>query len=54
MKMLVTFIIHVYATIRFAIKVEFSCKDGARHVHQMLIKSRFLSLKHKNIVDLVL
>src|SRR6218665_2048170 len=31
-----------------------SCKDGARHFHQMLVKSRYLSPKHKKIVDPVI
>src|SRR6218665_197188 len=31
-----------------------SCKDGARHLHQMLVKSRYLSPKHKKIVDPVI
>jgi len=52
--MLVTFIIRVYAPMWFAIKVQSSCKDGARHVHQMLVKSRCLGPKHKKIVDPVI
>src|SRR6218665_1943268 len=31
-----------------------SCKDGARHLHQMIVKSRYLSPKHKKIVDPVI
>src|SRR6218665_1955955 len=31
-----------------------SCKDGARHLHQMLVKSRYLNPKHKKIVDPVI
>src|SRR6218665_1398318 len=37
----------------FAIKAH-SCRDGARHLHQMLVKSRYLSPKHKEIVDPVI
>lgn len=54
LKTLVTFIIRVYAPMWFAIKVHSSCKDGARHIHQMLVKSRYLSPKHKKIVDPVI
>src|SRR6218665_90444 len=39
---------------QFVIKVHSSCKDGARHLHQMLVKSRYLSPKHKRIVDPVI
>jgi len=38
----------------FAIKAQSSCKDGARHLHQMIVKSRYLSPKHKKIVDPVI
>jgi len=38
----------------FAIKVQSSCKDGARHVDQMPVKSRYLSPKHKKVVDPVI
>ena len=38
----------------FAIKTQSSCKYGARHVHQMLVKSRYLSPEHKKIVDPVI
>jgi len=52
--MLVTFIIRIYALMWLAIKVQSSGKDGARHVHQMLVKSQYLSPKHKKIVDPVI
>src|SRR6218665_2060583 len=42
-KTLVTYIIRVYAPMWFAIKAHSSCKDEARHLHQMLVKSRYLS-----------
>src|SRR6218665_1755822 len=56
LKTLVTCIIRVYAPMWFAIKAHSSCKDGgfkygARHLHQMLVKSTYLSPKHKKIVD---
>jgi len=54
LKTVVTFIIRVYAPTWFAIKAQSSCKDGARHLHQMLVKSRYLSPKHKKIVDPVI
>ena len=53
LKTLVTFVIRVHAPMWFAIKDQSSCKDGARHVHQLLIKSRYLSHKQK-IVDPVI
>lgn len=54
LKTMVTFIIRVYAPMWFTIKVQSSCKDGARHVHQMIVKSRYLSPKHKKIIDPVI
>src|SRR6218665_2053073 len=54
LKTLVTYTIRVYAPMWFAIKAHSSCKDGARHLHQMLVKSRYLSPKHKKIVDPVI
>jgi len=54
LKTLVMFIIRVYAPMWFAIKAQSSCKDGARHVHQMIIMSRYLSPDHKKIVDPVI
>src|SRR6218665_733296 len=54
LKTLVTYIIRVYAPTQFAIKVHSSCKYEARHLHQMLVNSRYLSPKHKRIVDPVI
>ena len=48
------FINRVYAPIWFAIKSHSSCKDGARHFHQLEARSRFLSQEHKTIIDPVL
>src|SRR6218665_3229421 len=54
LKTLVTYIIRVYAPMWFATKAHSSCKDGARHLHQMLVKSRYLGPKHKKILDPVI
>jgi hypothetical protein len=54
LKTLVTFIIRVYAPMWFGIKAQPSCKYGARHVHQILVKSRYLSPKLKKIVEPVI
>ena len=51
---LVMFIIRVYAPMWFSIKSRSSCKDGARHFHQQVARSRYLSQEQKNIVDPVL
>jgi len=51
---MVTVIIRVYASMWFGIKAQPSCKDEARHVHQMLVKSRYLSPEVKKIVDSVI
>ena len=48
------FIIRVYAPMWFAIKSHTSCKDGARHFHQEVTKSRYLSQEQKSIIDPVL
>ena len=48
---LVMFIIRVYAPLWFAIKSQSSCKDGARHFHQQVARSRYLSQEQKNIID---
>ena len=47
-------IIRVYAPIWFTIKSHSSCKDGARHFHQQVARSRYLSQEKKNIIDPVL
>ena len=48
------FIIRVYAPMWFAIKSHSSRKDGARHFHQMVARSCYLSQEHKKIIDPVL
>ena len=51
---LVMFIIRVYAPMWFAIKSHSFCKDGARHFHQQVKRSRYLSQEQNNIIDPVL
>ena len=51
---MVTFIVRVHALLWFAIKSHTSCKDGARHFHQMVARLRYLSQEHKKIIDPVL
>ena len=51
---LVMSIIRVYASMWFAIKSHSSCEDGARHFHQQVARSRYLSQEQKNITDPVL
>src|SRR6266568_2931266 len=54
LKVLVTFIIKVYAPMWFQIKMNPSCKDGARHVWHSIKRSRYLSLDLKNVIDPVI
>ena len=51
---LVMFIIRVYAPIKFAIKSHSSCKDGARHFHQQVVRLHYFSQGQKNVIDPVL
>ena len=51
---LVMFIIRVCALMWFAIKSHSSCKDGARHFHQQVTRSRYLCQEQNNIIDPVL
>ena len=51
---LVTFIIRVYASTWFKVKAHSSCKDGVRHFHAIISRSRYLSPKYRNIVDPVI
>jgi hypothetical protein len=53
-KTLVTFIIRVYAPTWFAIKTQPSCKDGAKHLHGMMVRTRYLSSSLKKVVDPVI
>ena len=54
LKTLVTFIVTVYAPAWFEIKNAPSCKDGARHVHSTILKSRYLTDELKKVVDPVI
>lgn len=53
-KTLVTFIIRVYAPTWFAIKTQPSCKDGAKHLHGMMVRTRYLSSSLKKVIDPVI
>ena len=44
----------VYAPTWFKVKAHSSCKDGARHFHAIISRSRYLSLKYRNIIDPVI
>lgn len=44
---LTTFILKVYAPMWFAIKTQHSCTNGARHLHQTMLKSRYLSMPNR-------
>ena len=51
---LIMFIIRVCVPMWFAIKSYSYCKDGARHSHQIVARSRYLSQEHEQIIDPVL
>ena len=48
------FIVTVYAPMWFDIKMHSSCKDGARHVYKMIMRSRYMSDSLKKIIDPVI
>lgn len=54
LKVIVTFIIKVYAPMWFIIKMNPSCKDGAKHVWQTIQRSRYLSTEFKDVIDPVI
>lgn len=54
LKILVLFIMKVYAPTWFAIKAHPSCIKGAVHLHETISRSRYLSPKLKSIVDPVI
>ena len=54
LKILVTYIIKVYAPVWFAIKSKSSCKFGTIHLWQTILRSRHLSENLKAIVDPVI
>lgn len=51
---IITFIVTVYAPMWFDIKMHPSCKDGVRHVHKMIMRSRYMSDSLKKINDPVI
>ena len=51
---LVTYVMKAYALVWFIIQSKPSCKDGARHVFQLIGISRYLTEDLKNIVDPVI
>jgi len=51
LKMLVAFVVQVYAPVWFAVKSKPSCKDGARHVWLMVHLSRSLPPEVKAVID---
>ena len=54
MKTFVTFIIQVNGPTWFDIKTMPSCKDGARHLHMMMVRTRYLSSSLRKVVDPVI
>jgi hypothetical protein len=51
---IVTFIVKVYAPMWFEIKINPSCKNGAKHLWQTIRKSRYLSDELKALIDPVI
>ena len=47
---LVMVIVRAYAPMWFAIKSHSLCKDGARHFHQMMPRSRLLSQEYNKLL----
>jgi hypothetical protein len=54
LKVIVTFIVKVYAPMWFTIKMNPSCKDGAKHVWKTIQRSRYLSTEFKDVIDPVI
>lgn len=54
LKILTNFIVKVYAVSWFNIKRNPSCVNGAKHLHNIIVNSRYLSEEIKQIVDPVL
>lgn len=51
---LATYVVKVYAPTWFSIKTHPTCKDGARHLWQLISASRYLSPELKTIIDPVI
>ncbi|KAL4720726.1 hypothetical protein ACJJTC_009565, partial [Scirpophaga incertulas] len=54
LKILATFVVKVYAPSWFLIKNKPSCKDGTRHLFNMIVASRYLPESLKNVIDPVI
>ncbi|KAB0804159.1 hypothetical protein PPYR_01129, partial [Photinus pyralis] len=54
LKTIATFVVKVYAPMWFLIKRYPSCKDGSRHLCQLIQLSRYLSDELKEIIDPVI
>lgn len=54
LKLLVNYVVKVYAPVWFLIKKNSSFKDGANHIFQMVTYSRFLPDKQRSIVNSVI
>lgn len=54
LKQLATFVVKVYAPIWFEIKLNPTCKDGARHFWKLVFYSRYLPQELKSVVDPVI
>lgn len=54
LKQLATFVVKVYAPIWFEIKLNPTCKDGARHFWKLVFYSRYLPQDLKSVVDPVI
>lgn len=51
---LATYVVKVYAPTWFHIKSHPSCKDGGRHLWQLISRSRYLTTEFKSIIDPVI
>lgn len=54
LKILVTFIMKVYAPVWFLVKMQSSCAQGSKHLWRMIKFSRYLPADLRNIVDKVI
>ena len=51
LQILANFIVQVYATMWFTIKMKPSCKDGAKHLFETILRSRYLSDDLRGVID---
>lgn len=54
LQLLVNYVVKVYAPIWFLIKQKTSFKDGAKHIFQLIMYSRFLPENLRSVVDSVI